>query len=65
MNSAEEAMSLHKKGILVVPDFAANVGGVISSYAEYRGYNPKKMVELVEEKIKRNVKIVLNGGKKR
>ncbi|MEM5797631.1 MAG: Glu/Leu/Phe/Val dehydrogenase [Candidatus Aenigmatarchaeota archaeon] len=55
---------LHKRGILVVPDFVANAGGVISSYAEYRGYNPKKMFELVEKKIKRNVKIVLDRARK-
>ena len=35
------------KGIMIVPDFVANAGGVISSYAEYRGYNPKKMFETV------------------
>ena len=55
---------LHKRGILVVPDFVANAGGVISSYAEYRGYNPKKMFYLVERKIKRNVRIVLQRAKK-
>ncbi|MBI5787166.1 MAG: Glu/Leu/Phe/Val dehydrogenase, partial [Candidatus Niyogibacteria bacterium] len=41
---------LWKKGIVIVPDLAANAGGVISSYAEYRGYNPKKMFEMVERK---------------
>jgi len=55
---------LHKRDILVVPDFVANAGGVVSSYAEYRGYNPKKMFDLVERKIKRNVKIVLKSAKK-
>lgn len=55
---------LHKKGALVVPDFVANAGGVISSYAEYRGHNPKRMFELVEEKIKRNTKIVLERAEK-
>jgi len=55
---------LHKRGILVVPDFVANAGGVISSYAEYKGHNPKKMFELVEQKIKRNVKIVLERARK-
>jgi glutamate dehydrogenase (NAD(P)+) len=38
-------------GVMVVPDFVANAGGVISSYAEYRGYNPKRMFDLVEKKI--------------
>lgn len=42
---------LFRKGIIIVPDFVANAGGVISSYAEYRGYNPKRMFELVERKI--------------
>jgi glutamate dehydrogenase/leucine dehydrogenase len=50
---------LWRKGILIVPDFVANAGGVISSYAEYRGYNPKKMFELVERKIKSSTRTVL------
>lgn len=48
-----------KKGILVVPDFVANAGGVISSYAEYMGYSPKKMFALVKEKINRSARSVL------
>ncbi len=55
---------LHKRGILVVPDFVANAGGVISSYAEYRGENPTKMFELVEKKVRRNTKLVLDRAKK-
>lgn len=50
---------LFKKGIMIVPDFVANAGGVISSYAEYRGYNPKKMFDLVERKITKAAKSVL------
>lgn len=42
---------LFEQGILIVPDMVANAGGVISSYAEYRGYNPDRMFEIVEEKI--------------
>jgi len=53
---------LFKKGILIVPDFVANAGGVISSYAEYRGYNPKRMFELVERKIKKSTRLVLERG---
>lgn len=48
-----------QKGILIVPDFIANAGGVISSYAEYRGYNPKKMFDLVERKIGNTTKVIL------
>ncbi|MBS3054238.1 MAG: Glu/Leu/Phe/Val dehydrogenase [Candidatus Aenigmarchaeota archaeon] len=55
---------LHKAGILVVPDFVANAGGVISSYAEYVGKNPEQMLKLVEKKIVRNTKLVLEAAKK-
>ncbi|HEX7456672.1 MAG TPA: Glu/Leu/Phe/Val dehydrogenase [Candidatus Nanoarchaeia archaeon] len=56
-------VTLYKKGVLVVPDIVANAGGVISSYAEYRGYNPKQMFKLVERKIERNVGTVLGKSK--
>ena len=55
---------LHKKNILVVPDFVANAGGVISSYVEYIGESEKKMFKLVEKKIKKNTSLVLNLAKK-
>ncbi|TSC75546.1 MAG: Glutamate dehydrogenase (NAD(P)+) [Parcubacteria group bacterium Gr01-1014_30] len=50
---------LFKKSIMIVPDFVANAGGVISSYAEYRGYNPKKMFDMVKRKIIKTTKTVL------
>lgn len=62
--SEEIEEEFFQKGILVVPDFVANAGGVISSYAEYRGLDQKRMFELVERKIKRNVEIVLKTSSK-
>jgi len=59
----EEA--LVKKGVLIIPDIVANSGGVISSYAEYSGYHPKKMFETVKEKIVKLTKLVLREAKKR
>lgn len=58
--SPEMEEVLHRKDILIVPDFVANAGGLISSYAELKNYSPKKMFELVRKKIRKNVKIVLN-----
>ena len=55
----ESEERLHEKGVLVVPDIIANAGGVISSYAEYMGENPQRMFEMVEEKIVRNVRLVI------
>jgi len=59
----DEEKKLHERGILVLPDFVANAGGVISSYAEYRGYDEKKMFNLVEKKIKKNTRQVLKEAK--
>jgi len=50
---------LFNRGILIVPDFVANSGGVISSYAEYRGYDPTRMFDMVERKIRAVTKKVL------
>lgn len=56
---------LFRKGIMFVPDFVANAGGVISSYAEYKGYSPKKMFELVEKKIVTATRAVVSESLKR
>jgi glutamate dehydrogenase/leucine dehydrogenase len=56
---------VHKKGILVVPDFVANAGGVISSYVEYLGGDEKQMFEMIEQKISKNTRIVLEHADKR
>ncbi|MBU0953627.1 MAG: Glu/Leu/Phe/Val dehydrogenase [Nanoarchaeota archaeon] len=53
-----EAM-LHHRDILVVPDFVANAGGVISSYVEYKKGTEQEMFKLVEEKITENTKEML------
>jgi len=55
---------LHDKGVLVIPDFVANAGGLISSYCELKGYDEKRMFGLVEKKIKKNTKAVLRKVKK-
>ena len=62
--SEETERVLYKKGILVIPDIIANAGGVISSYVEYKGGNEKEMFKLVEEKITKNVKHILELSKK-
>ncbi|PIN76147.1 glutamate dehydrogenase [Candidatus Woesearchaeota archaeon CG10_big_fil_rev_8_21_14_0_10_37_12] len=54
---------LSKQGVLVVPDFVANAGGVISSYVEFIDGIPDDMWKLVEEKISKNTKLVLEKSK--
>ena len=54
---------LEHKGVLVIPDFVANAGGVISSYVEFKGGNEKEMFSLVREKITANTRLVLERTK--
>jgi len=56
---------LRERGVLVVPDILANAGGVISFCSEYRGYNPKQMLKLVQRKIRRNTVTVLEYAEER
>ncbi len=52
-------------GTVVVPDFVANAGGVISSYAEHRGYDAPRMFRLVEEKVVAAAREVLTESQRR
>jgi glutamate dehydrogenase/leucine dehydrogenase len=54
---------LERRGILIIPDFVANAGGVISSYVEFRGGSEKEMFALVREKIIANTRLVLERTK--
>lgn len=54
---------LMSRGVLIIPDFLANAGGVISSYCELRGYNEREMFRIVEEKIVGNTQLVLKTTK--
>jgi len=50
---------LHKRGVVVIPDFVANAGGVISSYVEFIGGTKERMFEEVQRRIEKNVRLVL------
>lgn len=58
MSHATEEL-LFQRDILVIPDFVANAGGVISSYVEYKGGSVKDMWKMVEQKVVKNTKLVL------
>lgn len=50
---------LHDRGILNVPDFIANAGGVICAASEYRGAGEAAAFASIEEKLRRNTREVL------
>ena len=51
--------TLHERGVLVVPDFIANAGGVICAAMEYRGATPAAAFAAIEEKIRANTTAML------
>jgi glutamate dehydrogenase (NAD(P)+) len=52
---------LYNHGVIVIPDFLANAGGVIGSYAEHKRMAVEEAFLLIESKIKANSTTVLEG----
>jgi glutamate dehydrogenase (NAD(P)+) len=55
---------LFHRGIMIVPDFAANAGGVISSFAEYKGFSENKAFDLVEQKVVQSTRMIVRTAQK-
>ncbi|MCW8855357.1 MAG: Glu/Leu/Phe/Val dehydrogenase [Gammaproteobacteria bacterium] len=54
---------LHDRGVLCVPDFIANAGGVICAAMEYQGASQAAALASIEEKLRRNTRLVLEAVK--
>jgi glutamate dehydrogenase (NAD(P)+) len=54
---------LHEKGVLCVPDFIANAGGVICAAMEYQRACHAAAFEAIEEKVTHNTRLVLEESK--
>lgn len=59
----EAEKRLHEKGVLCVPDFIANAGGVICAAMEYQGASEGAAMEAIAEKVARNTRQVLQQMK--
>jgi glutamate dehydrogenase (NAD(P)+) len=57
--STEAEKALSDRGVLVLPDFIANAGGVICAAVEYRGGSESAALAFIDEKIRANTKAVL------
>lgn len=55
---------LHEKGVLCVPDFIANAGGVICAAMEYRGETQSAAFAAIAEKLRANTEEVLARAKR-
>jgi glutamate dehydrogenase/leucine dehydrogenase len=58
--TAEAEAVLHRRGVLVVPDFIANAGGVICASVEYHGGTEAAAFEQIAQKIHYNTEAVLS-----
>ncbi len=54
---------LHDRGVLVIPDFIANAGGVICAAMEYHGATQSSVMDAIAEKIRANTEAVLEAAK--
>jgi len=59
----EAEAALHKRGVLCVPDFIANAGGVICAAVEYHGGAQSSAFAIIEEKLRTNTREVLQAAK--
>jgi glutamate dehydrogenase (NAD(P)+)/glutamate dehydrogenase (NADP+) len=61
--TAEAEQILYERGVLVVPDFIANAGGVICAAVEYHGGSESEALRQIAEKIRRNTEEVLTRSR--
>ena len=59
---AEEMLA--QRGVLVLPDFVVNAGGVICAAIEYRGGSESSALGVIEEKVRRNTAYVLETARR-
>jgi glutamate dehydrogenase/leucine dehydrogenase len=50
---------MHANGVLSIPDFIANAGGVICAAVEYQGGSEAQAFAAIEERVRRNTTEVL------
>ena len=55
---------LHERGVLCVPDFIANAGGVICAAMEYQGASESAVFETIADKVRRNTAEVLERSRR-
>ena len=63
--TAEAEQRLHNRGILCLPDFIVNAGGVICAAIEYQHGTQSAAFSAIEEKIRANTHAVLEDARRR
>jgi len=60
----EAEQALHQRGVLVLPDFVANAGGVICAAIEYQGGTEKAAFEYIDQRIRANTQTILEDARR-
>jgi glutamate dehydrogenase (NAD(P)+) len=60
--TAAAELRMHERGILCIPDFIANAGGVIAAAVEYHGGTERTAFDAIAEKIAANTRAVLQDS---
>jgi glutamate dehydrogenase (NAD(P)+) len=58
----EAELMLHERGVLCIPDFIANAGGVICAAVEYGGGRKRDAMAAIDEKVRANTAEMLQRG---
>lgn len=60
----EAEQVLHARGVLVIPDFIANAGGVICAAMEYCGGTQRAAFDSIDERVRANTRAVLEESRR-
>ena len=60
----EAEQALDARGVLVVPDFVANAGGVICAAIEYRGGTQRAAFDYIDKRVRANTQAVLEESRR-
>lgn len=63
--TAEAEQRLHERGVLSLPDFIVNAGGVICAAVEYQHGTESAAFSTIEQKIRTNTRAVLEAARER
>ena len=62
--SPEARSRCARLGVLVIPDFIANAGGVIGASIELRGGTERAAFDYIDERIRSNTRLVLEESRR-
>jgi len=60
----EAEMALEARGVLILPDFVVNAGGVICAATEYHGGSETTAFAAIDEKIRRNTTLLIEKSRR-